>query len=45
MKDLVAAEWLKLRTTRLLHGMISAAVAISLAASAEYQTRAETRFP
>ena len=34
MNDLVAAEWLKLRTTRLLHGMIPAAVAISLAAVA-----------
>ena len=32
MIDLLAAEWLKLRTTRLLHGMIPAAVAISLAA-------------
>ena len=32
MIDLVAAEWLKLRTTRLLHGMILAAVAISFAA-------------
>jgi ABC-2 type transport system permease protein len=31
MSDLVAAEWLKLRTTRLLHGMIPAAVALSLA--------------
>lgn len=30
--DLVAAEWLKLRTTRLLEGMIPAAVAISCAA-------------
>jgi len=34
MIDLVAAEWLKLRTTRLLHGMIPAAVAISCAAVA-----------
>lgn len=34
MTDLVAAEWLKLRTTRLLHGMIPAAVAISSAAVA-----------
>lgn len=34
MTDLVAAEWLKLRTTRLLHGMIPAAVAISFAAVA-----------
>jgi ABC-2 type transport system permease protein len=34
MIDLVAAEWLKLRTTRLLHGMIPGAVAISLAAVA-----------
>lgn len=34
MIDLVAAEWLKLRTTRLLHGMIPAATAISLAAVA-----------
>lgn len=34
MIDLVAAEWLKLRTTRLLHGMIPAAVAISAAAVA-----------
>jgi ABC-2 type transport system permease protein len=32
MNDLVAAEWLKLRTTRLLHGLIPATVAISLAA-------------
>jgi ABC-2 type transport system permease protein len=32
--DLVAAEWLKLRTTRLLHGLIPAAIAISLAAVA-----------
>jgi ABC-2 type transport system permease protein len=32
--DLVAAEWLKLRTTRLLLGMFPAAVAISLAAVA-----------
>lgn len=34
MNDLVAAEWLKLRTTRLLHGTIPAAVALSLAAVA-----------
>lgn len=34
MIDLVAAEWLKLRTIRLLHGMIPAALAISLAAVA-----------
>ncbi len=34
MTDLIAAEWLKLRTTRLLHGMIPAAVAISFAAVA-----------
>jgi ABC-2 type transport system permease protein len=34
MIDLVAAEWLKLRTTRLLHGMIPAAVALSFAAVA-----------
>lgn len=34
MIDLLAAEWLKLRTTRLLQGMIPAAVAISLAAIA-----------
>jgi ABC-2 type transport system permease protein len=32
--DLVAAEWLKLRTTRLLHGMVPAAVALSCAAVA-----------
>jgi ABC-2 type transport system permease protein len=32
MRDLVAAEWLKLRTTRLLSGVIPAAVAISLVA-------------
>ena len=32
--ELVAAEWLKLRTTRLLQGMIPAAVAISCAAVA-----------
>jgi ABC-2 type transport system permease protein len=32
MNDLVAAEWLKLRTTRLLYGMIPATVAISCAA-------------
>lgn len=34
MNDLVAAEWLKLRTTRLLYGTIPAAVALSLAAVA-----------
>jgi ABC-2 type transport system permease protein len=34
MNDLVAAEWLKLRTTRLLFGTIPAAVALSLAAVA-----------
>jgi ABC-2 type transport system permease protein len=34
MIDLVAAEWLKLSTTRLLHGMIPAAVALSFAAVA-----------
>jgi ABC-2 type transport system permease protein len=34
MIDLVAAEWLKLRTTRLLYGMIPAAVALALAAVA-----------
>ncbi len=34
MTDLVAAEWLKLRTTRLLHGMVPAAVALSSAAVA-----------
>jgi len=34
MIDLVAAEWLKLRTTRLLHGTIPAAVALSFAAVA-----------
>jgi ABC-2 type transport system permease protein len=32
--DLVAAEWLKLRTTRLLHGTVPAAVALSFAAVA-----------
>jgi ABC-2 type transport system permease protein len=32
--DLVAAEWLKLRTTRLLHGVVSASVAVSVAAVA-----------
>lgn len=32
MIDLVAAEWLKLRTTRLLYGSIPAAVALSFAA-------------
>ncbi len=34
MTDLVAAEWLKLRTIRLLYGSIPAAVAISFAAVA-----------
>lgn len=34
MIDLVAAEWLKLRTTRLLHGMVPVAVALSAAAVA-----------
>ena len=34
MIDLVAGEWLKLRTTRLLHGMIPATLAISSAAVA-----------
>jgi ABC-2 type transport system permease protein len=34
MIDLVAAEWLKLRTTRLLHGAIPAAIALSCAAVA-----------
>jgi ABC-2 type transport system permease protein len=34
MKDLVAAEWLKLRTTRLLYGSIPAAVALSFASVA-----------
>lgn len=34
MTDLFAAEWLKLRTTRLLHGIIPAAVVISSAAVA-----------
>jgi ABC-2 type transport system permease protein len=34
VSDLIAAEWLKLRTTRLLAGIIPAAVAISLAAVA-----------
>lgn len=34
MTDLIAAEWLKLRTTRLLVGMIPAAVGLSLAAVA-----------
>lgn len=34
MNDLVAAEWLKLRTTHLLHGLIPAAVALSSAAVA-----------
>jgi ABC-2 type transport system permease protein len=34
MIDLVAAEWLKLRTTRLLYGSVPAAVALSFAAVA-----------
>lgn len=34
MRDLVAAEWLKLRTTRLLAGMVPAALALSAAAVA-----------
>lgn len=34
MIDLIAAEWLKLRTTRLLVGMVPGAVALSLAAVA-----------
>ncbi|MGH8775448.1 MAG: hypothetical protein ACRDWI_09835 [Jiangellaceae bacterium] len=34
MIELVAAEWLKLRTTRLLHGVVPATVAISAAAVA-----------
>jgi ABC-2 type transport system permease protein len=34
MKDLVAAEWLKLRTTRLLYGSVPAALALSFAAVA-----------
>ena len=34
MMDLVAAEWLKLRTTRLLYGSVPAAVALSFAAVA-----------
>jgi len=34
MTDLVAAEWLKLRTTRLLHGTIPLAVALSFVAVA-----------
>jgi len=34
MIDLLAAEWLKLRTTRLLYGMIPATVALSFAAVA-----------
>jgi len=32
MRDLVAAEWLKLRTTRLVYGMAAAAVLLSVAA-------------
>jgi ABC-2 type transport system permease protein len=42
MIELVAAEWLKLRTTRLLHGMIPAAVAISCAAVAGVVLSAES---
>jgi ABC-2 type transport system permease protein len=34
MKDLVTAEWLKLRTTRLLYGSVPAALALSFAAVA-----------
>lgn len=34
MNDLVAGEWLKLRTTRLLYGMIPATLALSMAAVA-----------
>jgi ABC-2 type transport system permease protein len=34
MKDLIAAEWLKLRTTRLVHATLPVAVAISAAAVA-----------
>ena len=34
MIDLLAAEWMKLRTTRLLHGTLPAAVALSAAAVA-----------
>jgi ABC-2 type transport system permease protein len=34
MGDLVSAEWLKLRTTRLLHGTVPAAVLLSIAAVA-----------
>jgi ABC-2 type transport system permease protein len=34
MTELVAAEWLKLRTTRLLHGTVPAAVGLSVAAVA-----------
>lgn len=43
MIDLVAAEWLKLRTTRLLHGMLPAAVLISLAAVAGVVVSADGR--
>jgi ABC-2 type transport system permease protein len=32
MRNLIVAEWLKLRTTRLLYGMVPAAIALSLAA-------------
>jgi ABC-2 type transport system permease protein len=42
MIDLVAAEWLKLRTTRLLHAMIPAAVALSCAAVAGAVLSAES---
>lgn len=34
MTELIAAEWLKLRTTRLLHGTVPAAVGLSVAAVA-----------
>jgi ABC-2 type transport system permease protein len=34
MRDLVAGEWLKLRTTRVLYGMVPAAVLLSFAAVA-----------
>jgi len=40
--ELVAAEWLKLRTTRLLHGMVPAAIAISFAAVAGAVLAADT---
>lgn len=42
MNDLVAAEWMKLRTTRLLAGMIPAAVAVSGAAVAGTVLSADT---